>query len=81
MQKSESEKGAGATAEARVAGAELNVGNVNLDKGSSLGVAAVKEVKTGLTAFNVQAGVGRKSGIKASTDAQFGSITCQLQQS
>lgn len=78
IQKSESEKGVGATAEARVAGAELNMGNVSLDKGSSLGVAAVKEVKTGLTAFNVQAGAGGKTGIKVSTDVQFGNVACNL---
>ena len=76
--KSDSEMGVGATAEARVAGAELNMGNVNLDKGSSSGVAVVKEVKPGLTAFNVQAGMGGKAGIKASTDMQFGNVSCNL---
>ena len=76
--RSDSEMGVGAMAEARVAGAELNVANVNLDKGSSSGVAVVKEVKPGLTAFNVQAGMGGKAGIKVSTDMQFGNISCNL---
>ena len=76
--KSERNTSVAATAEARVAGGELNVGNVNLDKGSSTGVAAIKEVKPGLTAFNFQAGVGGQTGIRASTDVQFGNVTFNL---
>ena len=78
ISKSECDKSVSATAEARVAGAELNMGNISLDKGSSSGVAAVKEVKAGLTAFNVQAGMGGKTGVKFSTDVQFGNISLNL---
>ena len=78
ISKSECDKSVSATAEARVAGAELNVGNISLDKGSSSGVAAVKEVKAGLTAFNVQAGMDGKTGVKFSTDVQFGNISLNL---
>ena len=78
LYKFERDKGVAATAEARVAGAELNVGNINLDKGSSLGVAAVQEAKAGLTAFNVQVGIGGKAGIQSSTDASFGNIVFNL---
>ena len=78
ISKSECDKSVSATAEARVAGAELNMGNISLDKGSSSGVAAVKEVKAGFTAFNVQAGMGGKTGVKFSTDVQFGNISLNL---
>ena len=76
--KAECDSSVSATTESKVAGAELNMGNVSLDKGSSTGIAKVNEVKTGLTAFNFQAGMGGKTGIQFSTDVQFGNVALNL---